>query len=252
MSKKNKINDALNEKSVRFETKNETRDSIPIRFRRDENGTIGVSISVTPQEKMTKCDATLFKDKLTEICGTKDPELASNILDAVGGTISPIVGREQSLNLVAQSIYDLQPRDATEARLGAQATTLFIHAMASLNKAANSETLMHVESWTNLAIKLMRVHNETVTTIDRRRGAKQEIIVKHAVLANQVNFNNQVGGPPNFEGDTPCSRDYAMQGLEQTTIKDVGNRQWPENLNAGCMEGKAVDLKQKMGGSELN
>ncbi len=75
---------------------------------------------------------------------------------------------------------DFQPKDVNEARLVTQAMALFQHGMDRLRKVGSSADLHCSESQTNMAIKLLRCHNETIEALNRyRRGGEQRVIVQH-------------------------------------------------------------------------
>ena len=52
---------------------------------------------------------TLF-ERMKEIVGVKDSELASHIIDAAAGAIEPIVQKNGQLNIVAQTLHDFRPK----------------------------------------------------------------------------------------------------------------------------------------------
>ncbi len=149
-------------------------------------------------------------DVVKQITGTKDKEIAGNIFYTAVMAISPILPKEerasdnmdQCFNIIAQSLHDFQPKDATEARLLTQAVALYHHGMNRLAKAGSAELITHSEAQVNMAVKLFRVCNETIEALYRcRRGGEQKITVSHAVLTNQAIVNNfqGVGVPPEKE-----------------------------------------------------
>ena len=113
------------------------------------------------------------------------------------------------MNVIIQSLHDFKPQDAIEARLVAQATVAFHYAMNNIAKCGSADITSHSESMGNLAIKLMRVHNETIEALNRyRRGGEQKVIVQHVTadkaVVNQFNGNQFVGGGGTQEnGETP-------------------------------------------------
>ncbi len=94
--------------------------------------------------------------------------------------IEPVVKKNEQLNIVAQTLHDFGPRNAIEARLALQAGALFTHGMINLRRSAMADILCHSEHYVNKAIKLLRLHNETVEALNRyRRGGEQKIVVQH-------------------------------------------------------------------------
>lgn len=156
-------------------------------------------------------------DALKKVTGIKDSELAENILYTGVTALESIlaIGKSSSekvstiLNIVMQNLHDFQPRDAIEARLISQANALFQHGMDRLGKSGRVSQPEHIESYTNMAIKLLRAHNETVEAINKhRRGGIQQVIVHHQnnVVANNAMINNVTGvDVTKKQGESPCS-----------------------------------------------
>jgi hypothetical protein len=187
---------------------------------------------------------------LNHVTGVKDSELAANIVLPAAQAISSNNGREWSLNTVIQSLHDFKPLDAVEARLVVQATVAFSHAMSLTQKGTNSDMLCHLEPLTNLAIKFMRVHNETIDAISRyRRGGEQKVTVTHVAekMAVVNNYGCQGGGGiPENKGDNPCSSQNAEQKPEQTIIDHVDSQQWPMEDAASTEENVQVQRPKKV------
>lgn len=170
-------------------------------------------------------------EKVKEIVGVKDSALASSIyLDASETIRSLGSSPTESKNIVLQSLHDVQPKDSIEASLCAQERVLYAHAMRNLKRAGDADMLDHIETLTNLSIKLMRAHNETVETLSRyRRGGEQRVTVQHTVIADKAIVNNitGVGVPPKNKGSTPCSTNDAERKPEPITIDHVDSPRWP-------------------------
>lgn len=195
------------------------------------------------KEGENKADA--FFEKLKEITGVKDTELASNIIDTGANAIRSVVKENDELNIIAQTLHDFGPRNAIEARLALQANALFTHGMTNLRRSSTADMLCHSEHYVNKAIKLLRLHNETIEALNRfRRGGEQKIIVQHSVLADKAVVNFPGGGEKKNEGETPCSRNYAAQKPEPTAIDHVDSPPWPME-DADCMEEKVQVPKRK-------
>lgn len=191
---------------------------------------------------------------LKQITGTKDSDIAESIIRGSYLAIQPIFEEGESstkslissLNIIAQSLHDFQPKDAIEARLVSQATALYHHGMDRLAKAGRSELIHHSELQINMAIKLLRVHNETIETLNRyRRGGEQKVTVTHAVLANNAVVNNFTGGGGicKNKGDNPCS-ESAEQKPGQMAIDLAVSQQWPME-GAGYMADYVREQKRR-------
>jgi hypothetical protein len=176
-----------------------------------------------------------------QILGTKDTEIANNIINTAFSAIYPILGKENGadntdkcMNIIFQSMHDFQPKDAIEARLIAQEIALYQHGMNNLAIAANTNQTQSKEAYVNLAVKLLRVHLETIEAIDRhRRGGEQRVIVQHQQVnitgqAQAVvgNFHSEGGGAAiKNRGETPCQQ-CAEPKPEPTKTNPVLSRPW--------------------------
>jgi len=108
--------------------------------------------------------------------------------------------------------------------------------------------MCHADHYGNKAIKLLRLHNETIEALNRyRRGGEQKVTVTHAVITDKAivnNFNGVGGVSTKNEGASPCSPRNAEQKPELTTINHVASQPW-QTEDVGFMEAKASDLKRK-------
>jgi hypothetical protein len=219
--------------------KSHEKGKIAIKFKKNGQE-LDADISAQASEKEGKSAGDLFRNKLSEIVGVGESELAVHIFNSAAKAIHPFFDSAENWNVILQSLHDFEPQDAVEARLIAQSAVLYAYAMKSMERAGDAGMLMQIEAMTNLGIKLMRVHNETIESLSRyRRGGEQKVTVTHAVVAGQaiVNNFNGVGGSSHSRGDTPCS-ESAERKQGPTAISHVGGRQWPMGA-ADCMEEKA-------------
>jgi hypothetical protein len=80
--------------------------------------------------------------------------------------------------------------------------------MARLSKLASSENVRNSEAQANIAIKLLRCHNETIEALSRyRRGGEQRVVVQHIAdkIAVVNNFGDTGGGgSQENKGASPC------------------------------------------------
>jgi hypothetical protein len=203
-------------------------ESTPVKIWKDERGDNKIALDPNLSEL----------DVIRQVAGTKDTEIAHNILRTSFTAISAVVSKaegaadnaDKCFNIILQSLYDFQPKDAIEARLVSQAIALYQHGMSRLGKAGSSDQIPHSEAQVNMAIKLLRVHNETIEALNRyRRGGEQKVTVTHAVVAAQAIVNNHfpgVGVPPKNQGDTPCPQENAEQKQGGAKIDHVPNQPW--------------------------
>jgi hypothetical protein len=180
-------------------------ESTPLKFWKKE-GDKHLSVSISPHKDGKPAD---FIETLKSIIGVKDTELASQILSDGIIVLKPTCDEKFAYNVVLQTLHDLQPRDPVEARFAVQASALFSHGMANLRKSESADLILHSEHYANKAIKLLRLHNETIEALNRyRRGGEQKVTVTHAVITDKAivnNFNGVEGGTSKNEGESPCS-----------------------------------------------
>ncbi len=201
-------------------------ESAPIKFWHKDNQK-QVKAEVRQVEEQGKGSA--FFTHLKAIAGVKDSELAANIIDTASSAIEPIVHQDDRLNVVIQALHDFGPKDAIEARLVVQSTSLFTHGMKCLRRTETADMMCHGEYYANKAIKLLRLHNETIEALTRyRRGGEQKITVQHNVIADKAIVNFGAGGVnTKNEGENPCSGNYAELKQEPTVIDHVDSPRWP-------------------------
>lgn len=132
---------------------------------------------------------------LQELTATHDEEISNEIVSR-GASAMPQQNRlEYNYNTIFQSLSDCSPKDSTEAKLSLQSTVLYAQGMRYIEKAENSNRIDHSEFYMKNAIKLLRLHNETIDALGRyRRGGKQEVIVQHVSVSNggQAVVNGQL------------------------------------------------------------
>lgn len=145
-------------------------------------------VQSTPEERL---------NTLKNLTATHDILLHGSIVDSAVSAQPKSQKIENRVNVVNQALADYEPRDSFEAKLCLQAHTLYTQGMEHLSKADNSGMLEQKEFYTKNAIKLFRLHNETVEALSKhRRGGTQNVVVQHV----QVNDGGKaiIGGV--FEG----------------------------------------------------
>ncbi|MGA8165152.1 MAG: hypothetical protein WB791_09045 [Waddliaceae bacterium] len=121
-----------------------------------------------------------YKDQIEEIFGTSDINLIQEIL-SLGE--SGLVCRDEDHNVIdvlLRTLADLKPNNAREATLVVQAQALFSQGMSLLHWATKESIINKEEHYLKNAIKCLRLHNETMLTLERlRRGGEQKVVVQH-------------------------------------------------------------------------
>ncbi len=223
-----------NQEETKLTKKHGHLESSPLRWIKKEGQTEPYTIIERKVEDDPENEDLFFK-RLKEIIGVKDTELAIDIFSYGSGTIKTLMKDSiHGYNVTTQVLNDVKPKDAVEARLALQAHVAFSYAMTQLSRASSSEYMGNADSCANLAVKFMRLHNETVEALSKyRRGGVQHVVVNHLqnnVMANNATINNNLGGgeSPKIQGGTSCQQtaNYAEQKLEQMGIGRVNNQQW--------------------------
>ncbi len=168
--------------------------------------------------KDSKCDGIEVREQyqseshliLEKLTATQDKEISNEIIYRAVSAMPFCKEIDYNFNTVFQSLSDYEPRDSTEAKLCLQSTVLYSQGLRYIEKAENSNRVDHSEFYLKNAIKLLRLHNETIETLAKyRRGGEQKVIVQHvqvndggkAIVGNVVN-----GGGGNNKNDEviPC------------------------------------------------
>lgn len=145
-----------------------------------------------------------FKDKikstiqehyntLNKLTATHDVLLYESIVVSAVSAQPKQQKEDRSINIANQVLADYEPRDSLEAKLCLQAHILYTQGMEYINKAEHSGMLQQRELHIKNAMKLLRLHNETVEALSKyRRGGTQNVVVQHV----QVNDGGKavVGG----------------------------------------------------------
>lgn len=119
-------------------------------------------------------------DTLKKLTATTDSEIAAEIMCKGSNAMPNKSEFGRNTNIVLQSLADSEPKDATEARFCAQSTVLYSQGMQYLSRAEGADMLCHKEFYMKCAIKLLRLHNETIEALNKyRRGGEQRCVVLH-------------------------------------------------------------------------
>lgn len=124
-------------------------------------------------------NATSLIPELKKLTGIDNDELMIELISIAGAGMPGKKDFASILNVSAQILSECSPQDLHESRLCLQANNLFSQGMYYLDKA-NRSACPTAEFYMKSAIKLLRLHNETVETLHRyRRKGEQKVIVQH-------------------------------------------------------------------------
>lgn len=145
----------------------------PIRFS-EKDGKINWENYALKEPYNSYCD--VFK----ELTATTDLDLAQEIITNGASALPGEGNYTKKYNKALQSLPDVAPRDSTEARLCLQANALYSQGMNYLARANNEVMIAQSEFFIRNAMKLLRLHNETIETLNKhRRGGEQRVVVQH-------------------------------------------------------------------------
>lgn len=190
-------------------------------------------------------------DDYKAIIGTQDTEIADDIFAHTVVALDP-AAKEHAVNVAIQSLYEQKPKSAIEARLISQATALYAQGMNCLSNAVELGDSKSGQYRAHMAVKFLRLHNETIEALDRhRRGGEQKVIVTH-IAEKMAVVNNFVvqGGGVSYEkkGDSPCLESAGLR-RDQTMVNHADNHQW-QMADADSTEEKAPARAPKKAGEE--
>lgn len=174
----------------------------------DENGEkqirCGINEGLVPKGIKSREEITRYAFK--KLFGTSCENVLTDIVYCSAKALPQTTPDNDKYNLIIGSCQEMEPKNLLEARLCSQETVLYSTAMKYLERAENAymsdsmgSHLWHERNM-NCALKLLRVHNETVQTLDKlRRGGKQEVVVQHVDARGSQNAfltgnNLQAGG----------------------------------------------------------
>ncbi len=121
------------------------------------------------------------QEALERVFGTSDVELVEEIINRSTNAIGDH-SQEQKQNALTQYLADCQPRNATEAKLYSQAHVLFSQGMRFIGYARDENMMCQQEYYLKNGFKFLRLHHETLQTLDRLRRKEQRIVVQHVTV----------------------------------------------------------------------
>jgi hypothetical protein len=138
------------------------------------------SIIFNPKCQWSDSPIEAMQCALNQLTGTHDQDVAIEIIDRAVSAMPSTHRQDYNTNVIYQSLSDCEPKDAIEAKLCAQSTTLYAQGMQYLSRAEKADMLNQAEFYMKSAIKLLRLHNETVEALSRyRRKGEQKVVVQH-------------------------------------------------------------------------
>ncbi len=165
-------------------------DNVPEKKKKEvviEQGKTGKNCPIRFEFDGEKLEKTIVKkgfsgqEALERVFGTSDAELVSEIINhstnAMGGH-----SQEKKQNALIQYLADSQPQNTTEAKLYAQAHVLFSQGMLFIGYARNENMVCQQEHYLKNGFKFLRLHDETLQTLDRLRRKEQRIVVQHVTV----------------------------------------------------------------------
>lgn len=146
---------------------------LPFHLEEDNNG----KLKCIPQ---LPDDTTSLLGHLKKLMGTANDDLTLEVIAAASGGMSVKADRKHLLTIAAGILAECQPQDLHEARLCLQSHNLFYQGMYYLDQAQKADKLPQAEFYMKSALKLIRLHTETVEAINRyKRKGEQKVVVQH-------------------------------------------------------------------------
>jgi hypothetical protein len=117
--------------------------------------------------------------------GSQDPDFVFELLRQVANTTpNSRFANEQGIKFMMSVIRGVEPRDQTEAMIGAQMAAVHSAMMTAANRLAHAETVAELDSAERAVNKLGRTFAALVDTLTRHRnGADHNVVVQHMSIA---------------------------------------------------------------------
>jgi hypothetical protein len=153
---------------------------------------------LTHESQRGKPPEELYEEGISELTGSENSDLAKEIIARAASAMYSSNEYYERKNLVLQSLSEQKPKDVHEARLCAQATMLYSQGMDFMYQMSQSRQLPQSEFYMKNAMKLLRLHNETIEAINKhRRGGEQRVVVQHvqvndggkAIVSNNIELS---------------------------------------------------------------
>lgn len=149
-----------------------------------EGDNVKSAIFKAPYDSMERPFTSIVKD----LTGTADEDIAHELFERAALALPKDKSHVSRFNTILQALADSSPKDSIEAKLTLQSTALYSQGMNYLCRAEHAKNLEHSDFYLKSAIKLLRLHNETLEGLCKyRRGGEQRVVVQHV----QVNQGGQ-------------------------------------------------------------
>lgn len=117
---------------------------------------------------------------MNKLTATQDRYLSADIADKASGAMPKNRDACHNINIANQVLADSEPGDSVEAKLCLQAHVLYARGMEFLQRSDDETRIPQSEFYVRNAVKLLRLHNETIEALSRyRRKGEQRVIVQH-------------------------------------------------------------------------
>lgn len=116
-----------------------------------------------------------------KICGLSHEESCMSMIQSTFEAFPKNVSVDMALSVTGQMLQDMAPADPIEGMLCSQIIGLNAQGMRYLARAESDENwICHTEAAVNMAVKLLRLKNETIEALTRyRRKGEQKVVVQH-------------------------------------------------------------------------
>ena len=122
---------------------------------------------------------------LIDTFGTRSTEAANTLISQLANAVAPNgTVSDAELNGALAAVHGIAPQDEAEAMLAVQMVATHTAALAALHKARTAEYRPGLDSWGNLATKLLRTYTAQLETLAKyRRRGSQTVRVEHVNVA---------------------------------------------------------------------
>lgn len=144
------------------------------------------------QEKKNMPVSNELKEKqaqlVQKLSGSPHEKLCDAILNFTTNAFPKNMSKELALEVTYQTLDSIGPNDPIEAMLASQITSLNAQGMRYLARAEEEGNwLFHTEAAIKMAVKLLRLKNETIETLIRyRKKGEQKVTVQHIKVQDEA------------------------------------------------------------------
>ena len=143
------------------------------------------NVELRREESDKAPDIELFEKTIKSLTATSDKELADYVYRKAIDAMPKIANEEENINSVLQVLNASNPNDHVEAKLCLQSHVLYAHGMKYLRLAEKEDRINTSEFFMKNALKLLRLHNETVEVLEKyKRKGEQKVVVQYVNVEN--------------------------------------------------------------------